>query len=470
MPSGEATICAGCGAPVGALAVFCGACGERVVRVGLELDLEPIRHLEVGARGLLRLRVSAPGAAIDDVGLALTIDGGALESAATGPLAAASEALVSLVWTPPAAGFHALGGTLTTGDRTFDLAPLHLRVGSAGAPVSITIDQSHAKVVDNSRSSFGPGPSGGVLGDGDWQPLELTPRRRPSAPALPERPVFAPVAFSVTTATATYDVHDTVAHGDIATVYAARVRNAGVTDVVVKIVDERQDNDLAQAEVDVLAELTRDPGEAPTPVAHLPVVRDRFKTGDGRLGTVFERCDGIDLIELRRRLAARGEPGLAPRHLIWLMRRVLAVLGWAHGRGIVHGNLDPAHLIVRPRDHMLWLVDWSWAIVNPARTGQGFKARNEIYSPPEVAERKPPIPASDLYALGKCVIFAAGGDPATKTLPARDDLDERLARFIKWLVSESPRGRPQDALQLYLQVERLRDQIWGAHAFVPLDV
>jgi serine/threonine protein kinase len=153
--------------------------------------------------------------------------------------------------------------------------------------------------------------------------------------------------------------------------------------------------------------------------------------------------------------------------VVWVLRRALAVLGWAHRNGILHGNLDPAHILVRPHDHMLWLVDWCWAVVNPAITKQGFKARNEIYSPPEVAERGRPTPASDLYALGKCAIHVVGGDPVTKALP---EMDPRLARFLRYLCVESQGGRGQDAWELYLQVDKIREQIWGAHEFVPLEL
>ncbi|MFO0748021.1 MAG: hypothetical protein U1F43_20530 [Myxococcota bacterium] len=484
MVSASPNTCARCGAALRGLAPlqpagsraearpsasFCGECGARVVALAASLDAEPIAHLEVAARGLLRLRVECQGAPVDDVALTLTLDGQELASLATGPIAGGAAAVVTAAWTPTSAGFHALAGEVKSHDAAWCIEPVHLRVGTERQPVSITIDQSHARVVDNSRSTFGVGPSGGILGDGEWQPLALVALTRAAPAAIPERPVFAPVAFTVKTARATYDIDDTLARGDLATIFAARERASGQA-VAVKLLDDPADNDLGQQEVDVLAELSRDPGRSPSPAAHLPVVLDRFKTADGRTGTVLERIDGIDLVEVRRRLAARGEPGLAPRHLVWLMRRCLGVLGWAHDRGIVHANLDPAHIMIRPRDHMAWVIDWCWAVVNPARTGQGFKAKNELYSPPEVAERKPPIPASDLYSLGKCIIFAAGGDPATKTLPARDDLDERLGRFIKWLVNDSARGRPQDALQLYLQLDRLREQIWGPHAFVPLDI
>ena len=98
---------------------------------------------------------------------------------------------------------------------------------------------------------------------------------------------------------------------------------------------------------------------------------------------------------------------------------------------------------------------------------EGFKALNETYSPPEVGERGKPTPASDIYALGKCAIHLLGGDPATKTLP---DMDPKLSRFLRYLCVESQGGRPQDAWELYLHIDKLREQIWGPHEFVPLEL
>jgi hypothetical protein len=124
--------------------------------------------------------------------------------------------------------------------------------------------------------------------------------------------------------------------------------------------------------------------------------------------------------------------------------------------------------MVRPNDHNVWLVDWCWSIVNPAQTGESFRCLNEEYSAPEVAEKKSPLPSADLYSLGKCMIYAAGGDPKTGELP--EAMDERLARFIKFLVVESPLGRAQDAWALYSRLDRLREELYGPHEFVPLDV
>lgn len=465
-PSG----CWACDAVVGDGASFCGACGAPVRALDAALDAQTLQHLVHGERGLLRVRLDNRGGALGDVELGLTLDAHALERQALGPLAAGAAALATVPWTPDAAGFYTLAGHVDADGTRWTLGPLHVRVGGERQPVSIVIDQSHARVVDNSRSSFGVAVGGGLLGEGEFVPLPIQRVAAPRAPTLPARPVLPPVRFSVVTPRAGYDFDATLARGDLATLYGGRDRGSGQA-VVLKLADDRADNDLVQHEVDTLALLVADDaGDARSPTRHLPRVVDRMKTSDGRVGTVFERLDGIDLVELRRRLDARGEPGLAPRHVVWLLRRALTALGWAHARGVLHANLDPAHILVRASDHMVWLVDWCWSIVNPARTGQGWRAKNDVYSPPEVAQKKPPIPASDLFALGRCAWFALGGDPVGKTLPAGVEVPEPLLRFLRFMVVDSPRGRPQDAIQLYLQLDKLREQIWGPHTFVPLDL
>jgi hypothetical protein len=465
--------CSTCHAALRADAVFCSACGAAVVAaqttspdatVALAIDLTTLAELRVNARGLLRLRVANLSAEpLAPIALATTWSGDALPPATADAIAPASSHILTIAVTPTVAGIHEVSGELVAGATHARFAQLHVRVGGDGPQLHVVnIDQSSARVVDNSRSSFGAEQSGGLVGDGRWHDIPVT--ILPAHSAEPSRDTTAPlplVDFIVTTAAATYRMTETLGHGDIATVYA------GTTDaghVAVKIADQSTDNDLLQHEARVLGLLLAEPDKTSI---HFPTPRDQFRTADGRLGSVFDRCDGVDLTTLRDRFRARGEPGVPAKHLIWILRRVLAALGRAHQLGILHGNLDPSHVLVRGRDHMVWVVDWCWAVVNPAQSGQGFKALNEGFSPPEVRERGRPTPASDIYALGKCAIHALGGNPADKSLP---DVDARLARFLRYLCVESQGGRGQDAWQLYLQIEHIREQIWGAHEFVPLIV
>jgi Protein kinase domain len=471
------SICCHCQATLRPGATFCGSCGaaqpsaepsEPPLGVQLALDVSTLKHLALDERCLLRWRLENVGAAALEAGvLRLALSGTALPELEFGALGPAQAAVRSLAITPELAGLHQLTGELAVRGpgpraRGYRLAEVVVRVSGEGPQINLVhIDQSSARVVDNSRSSFGAGAAGGLVGDPQWQAIDLADLPTVAPTPTPATPPPAPVDLVVSTDRASYQLTSQLGRGDIAVVYGGHDR-ASAQPVAVKLVDQPSDNDLMQHEVRVLSLLLAKPHKA---AHHLAPARDQFRTADGRMGTVFDQLDGLTLTQVRERCRARGEPGLSPQHVIWVLRRCLAALGWAHQNGILHGNLDPDHILVRPRDHMLWVVDWCWAVVNPAQTQQGWKARNEIYSPPEVQSRGSPTPASDLYALGKCAIYVVGGDPAAKTLP---EMDPRLARLLRYLCVESQGGRAQSAWELYQQVERIREQIWGPHTFVPL--
>lgn len=54
--------------------------------------------------------------------------------------------------------------------------------------------------------------------------------------------------------------------------------------------------------------------------------------------------------------------GIEPRHAVWIWRRVLEVLAFAHDSDWTHGDLRPEHWLVHPRDHCVLLVGWSRAM------------------------------------------------------------------------------------------------------------
>jgi serine/threonine protein kinase len=252
-----------------------------------------------------------------------------------------------------------------------------------------------------------------------------------------------------------------LAEGELSDVYEGVVLSGARegTRIVAKIVDSIGDNDLMRDEIRTLRLLHAAKGQQ---CKHLPRVLGEFLMPDGRQGCILEALEGLTL-EALMELYPQGLPVV---HVMWIMRRVLSVLGYAHSLGVLHGNIEPAHLLVRPADHNVFLLDWSYSIVQPGQTGQGFKCVNETFSGPEVAARKPPLPAADLYSLGKTMVALLGGDTETGEVP--DAVDEPLRRFLDYLTRESPIQRPRDAWELYHEVGRMRRAIFGKHHFVPL--
>jgi serine/threonine protein kinase len=265
----------------------------------------------------------------------------------------------------------------------------------------------------------------------------------------------------IKTETREYQLGEVIAEGDISTIIQGECING--TDfagrVAVKIINDPADNDLIMNELRVLKIFMSEPGMQNK---HLPVLLDHFRTNRSQLGIIMRLIDAYDLNEVRKnRYYRRGVPSM---HAAWVLERCLSLLGFAHVKGILHNNIEPAHIMLRPRDHNVFIIDWSYSAVKPAKSGEGFRVLNEEYSPPEVEKKLPPLPSSDLYSLGKSMIYLLGGDIKTNQMPKR--VDERFQRFIRFMVMESPVQRSQDAWEMYGIWRNLRAQIFGPGRFV----
>lgn len=260
--------------------------------------------------------------------------------------------------------------------------------------------------------------------------------------------------FDVETPLGKYHAHSIVGRGEMSALYAAET--ASGKPVIIKIALQVGDNDLLQNEARMLKLLLEG---GTTYNKHLPEYFDQFRTARGNIGLVLGQVNGFDLKAVREKYP----DGIPQEHIIWIFRRTLAIAGHAHSLGIVHGNIEPSHILVSPSDHNVFLIDWGYSVYRPTETSQGFRAINEQFSPPEVGERKSPIPSSDLYSIGKCMVYLLGGNIQTDTMPGT--VDERIQRFIKFFTRPSALQRAQDAWQMYAKLDDLREEVFGPHQF-----
>jgi len=276
-------------------------------------------------------------------------------------------------------------------------------------------------------------------------------------------PVAALKDLVIRTPRGIYDRLEPGSVTELTKTYSARFQGPGqeAAQVTIRLANSAAGGTLIQNEVTTLRALQRDARQF---AKHLPRVVDQFRTADGKLATVLDHLDGLSLRELRQRFPE----GIPHRHATWMLRRCLSVLGYAHSRGVLHGNLTPERILVRAQDHNVWLTDWCYAVTRPDGTGQGFQAVDAVYGAPEAHRQQTPLPGSDLYSLALCVLYALGGNPAARTLP--QDTPERLARFIRFLLTDSPLQRPKDAWELYRVLEGIRDEVYGPHRFVEFAV
>jgi serine/threonine protein kinase len=222
--------------------------------------------------------------------------------------------------------------------------------------------------------------------------------------------------------------------------------------VVIKIAADSSCNQRLQNEVRILDALH----EAALPQwKHLPLVLDRFQAG-GRFGIVQRKISGFSLGEVRRH--RQHINGVEQRHVAWMMDRLFSCLGFVHSLGVVHGSLGAEQVIVQPESHNVIVCGWNGAVLNPAVTGEKIIVSADDLPAPEIIEDQPVGPWTDIYALGKLMIWVLGGNPADNTMP--DSVDEKIQRFLLSLVHENYRLRPDNAWDLHDQQCRIKDSLW----------
>jgi serine/threonine protein kinase len=171
-----------------------------------------------------------------------------------------------------------------------------------------------------------------------------------------------------------FDILEVVARGALATVYRA---TDGTREVALKIYDDAIDA-RAHVESAALAKLHH------PAVARLVDARPL----DDRYLIATAWIDGAPLGAVR---AATWEE---TRRII---TAIAAGLGAIHDAGVVHGDLEPSNVIVRPGRPAATIVDFSHAVfANDRMTATGLAA----YMSPEQAQGAPLDGRSDFYALG----------------------------------------------------------------------
>ncbi|MFT5849550.1 MAG: serine/threonine protein kinase [Patiriisocius sp.] len=242
--------------------------------------------------------------------------------------------------------------------------------------------------------------------------------------------------------------------------------DGGSAKAVVRVAHESSDNPFLNNEIRILDRLHRRVADKELGYwRYLPYVFGRFSAGQ-RTGVVYRWFQGVTATDIR--MNALHKDGLDQRHVIWIFDRTINLLGYAHNRGIVHGRIEPDRLRVRPSNHNVMVTGWSHAVYKPATTGEQVRSGAENpFLAPEVNSTGAIGPWTDIYSLGKSMIWLLGGDPSTNQMP--DTVHEKLQHFLLNTVREKPQARPQDAWRLYKAQNRLKDTLWERR-FLHLDL
>ena len=223
-----------------------------------------------------------------------------------------------------------------------------------------------------------------------------------------------------------YRLDKVFASGDIAEIYA----DGGN---LVKIPRDPGDSDLIEAEAAALRRLWRNGDPRFRPYA--PRLVESFVHEDDH-----HRRRAVNVIERQPDMLAVSEMRPDLRQSVWIWRRLLVALGWAHRAGVVHGGILESHILVQPEKKGLVVVDWCYAGHRPQAI---VKAREADY-PPEVLHEKTATPATDIFMATRLMTRLMG-----------TEMPHGLRNFAAGCCYDAPRMRPQDAWALLAEFDEI---------------
>lgn len=154
--------------------------------------------------------------------------------------------------------------------------------------------------------------------------------------------------------------------------------------------------------------------------------------------------------------------GLPPEDAAWIWRRLLAQALAANVLGVVHGAIVPDHVLVHPTTREPLHLGWVHSVERPQERQARITTvidRFRAWYPPEVFAREIPTHQTDLYMVGKTMIYLAGGDVERNTFPRH--YPTLMKEVVTSLIAEDPHDRPADGHAVMRDFTSRIRQLWG---------
>ena len=191
-------------------------------------------------------------------------------------------------------------------------------------------------------------------------------------------------------------------------------------------------------------------------------------TGETLAYLVMELVGGEPLSNLLAR-----EGSLDTETTLSILRQTASALGDAHRAGMVHRDVKPGNILVRP-DGSVKLTDFgiAWSARSVALTRTGQVIGTPQYLSPEQAEGRLASPASDVYALGLIGYECLAGHPAfdgdnavtialkqvqKEPEPLSDDVPDDVRNLICRALAKDPEARFADGCAFVEAIDAVQE-------------
>jgi len=183
-------------------------------------------------------------------------------------------------------------------------------------------------------------------------------------------------------------------------------------------------------------------------------ISDFGRTADGRMYFVMEYLEGEDLSQTLRR-----EGPMPWRRVVHIARQIVAAIGEAHRRGVLHRDIKPGNCFRVTRDgdpDFIKVLDFGLAKLFDGRdapvgphTATGVKLGTPGYMAPEILAGQRPDTRADLYSIAALMLrLLTGKLRGLGGLAALADMHELPPPLVKMLhkaLQDDPQGRFQTA-------------------------
>jgi serine/threonine-protein kinase len=172
---------------------------------------------------------------------------------------------------------------------------------------------------------------------------------------------------------------------------------------------------------------------------------------DGALWTVRDWQEGVSYAQLLQQREQR-QMLFGPGEVLLLLRQLLPVLAVVHGRGLVHGDVNPRNLLRRSADGLPVLLDFGLV---QAEGEDPLAGATPGYAPRAQGRGETCAAWMDLHGLGVSSLVLLTGQPPEQLLspfgeswcwPEQLQLTADFKEVLQRLLSEDPQRRFADAV------------------------
>ncbi len=258
-----------------------------------------------------------------------------------------------------------------------------------------------------------------------------------------------------------YRVVGQLGAGGMATVYRAH-DDWLKREVAVKVIAARRVQDVLEVR------RFRREAELGARLAHQSIVRVLDAGVDPQDFIVMELVEGVDAAKLVKRTGR-----LSLRHTLRVIGPICDALHYAHGMGVIHGDVTAGNILIAEGDGTPKLGDFGLAsdTVEPSAERPGRVTGTPGYMAPELLGGGAPSPRSDLYSiaavthrlLAATTAHASGRTtaplaPTALRLPdladERDDLPHTVTDAVREALSPDPDDRQASVAEFRAQLIR----------------